>query len=111
MYQFSNLINISLFKKLDPILHSETRLAIMSVLVKHKRIDFIRLKELTNITSGNLSAQTKNLKEVEYITIEKEQKDNYSHTIYILTELGEERFKVYRAAIQNYIRWTFNFFL
>jgi DNA-binding HxlR family transcriptional regulator len=78
----------------------------MSVLIKRGKIDFNHLKEMTNITSGNLSAQTKNLKEAGYITIEKEQKDNYSHTIYKLTELGEERFKIYKAAIQNYIRWT-----
>jgi DNA-binding transcriptional ArsR family regulator len=100
-----------MLKKLDPVIHSETRLTIMSVLIKCKKIDFNHLKELTNMSSGNLSAQTKILKEAGYITIEKEQKDNYSHTIYMLTELGEERFKIYKAAIQNYISWTFGFCL
>ena len=46
-----------MFKKLDPLLHSELRLAVMSVLVNLEEADFVYLREATGATAGNLSVQ------------------------------------------------------
>jgi DNA-binding HxlR family transcriptional regulator len=96
-----------LFKKLDPVLNIGTRIAIMSVIIKYKRIDFRNLKKKTKISSGNLSTQTRILNEAGYITIEKSRKNNYPRTIYILTNLGEKRFEIYNEYLLSYIKWLF----
>ena len=60
-----------MFKELDPLLHSQLRLAIMSLLISLAQADFVFLKEKTNSTSGNLSVQLDKLSEAGYIKIEK----------------------------------------
>ena len=67
-------------KELNPLLHSQLRLAIMSLLAGVKEADFSFLKEETNATAGNLSVQLQKLKEAEYIEIEKSFKNNYPQT-------------------------------
>jgi len=56
-----------MFKDLDPILHSQLRLAVMSLLISVKEAEFTFLKEQTNATAGNLSVQIQKLKEANYI--------------------------------------------
>ncbi|MGL5892706.1 MAG: winged helix-turn-helix domain-containing protein, partial [Bacteroidia bacterium] len=68
------------FKELDPVLHSQLRLAVMSVLVGVKEAEFSYLKTQTNSTAGNLSVQLTKLKEAGYITVEKSFRDNYPLT-------------------------------
>ncbi len=75
-----------MFKDLDPVLHSQLRLAIVSLLVSVKEAEFTYLKEHTNSTAGNLSVQLQKLKEAGYIEIEKKFKDNYPQTICRLTK-------------------------
>jgi DNA-binding transcriptional ArsR family regulator len=72
---------MSEFKDLDPILHSQLRLAVVSLLVSVKEAEFTFLKEKTNSTAGNLSVQLQKLKEVGYIDITKQFKDNYPQTL------------------------------
>ena len=60
-----------MFKELDPLLHSQLRLAVMSLLMSVDRAEFTYLKDKTNSTAGNLSVQLDKLSEAEYITIEK----------------------------------------
>ena len=60
-----------MFKELDPILHSQLRLAIMSLLISVKEAEFIFLKEKTKATAGNLSVQINKLKEAGYIEVVK----------------------------------------
>ena len=60
-----------MFKKLDPLLHSELRLAVMSVLVNLEEADFVYLREATGATAGNLSVQIDKLTAAQYITVEK----------------------------------------
>jgi predicted transcriptional regulator len=61
-----------MFNPLNPILHSELRLAIISLLIGNEKIEFNDIKEKTNATSGNISVQLQKLKEAEYIIIEKQ---------------------------------------
>ena len=92
-----------MFKDLDPILHSQLRLAIVSLLISFKEADFNYIKEQTDSTSGNLSVQLQKLKEAGYITIEKSFKDNYQHTSCAITEKGIEAFENYVNALRSYL--------
>ncbi len=93
-----------MFKDLDPILHSQLRLSIMSLLISVKEADFTFLKEKTKATAGNLSVQISKLAEADYITVRKEFKDNYPQTSCIITKKGIKAFEDYVAAIQAYIK-------
>ena len=65
-----------MFKDLNPILHSQLRLAVISLLISLKEAEFTFLKEKTNATAGNLSVQIQKLKEAGYIEVVKQFKDN-----------------------------------
>lgn len=92
------------FKDLDPILHSQLRLAVMSLLISVKEAEFTFLKEKTNATAGNLSVQLNKLKETGYIEITKQFKDNYPQTLCKITRKGIEAFEVYVNALQSYMK-------
>lgn len=91
------------FKELDPVLHSQLRLAIMSVLISVKEAEFTFLKEKTNATAGNLSVQINKLKDAEYIEVIKQFKDNYPQTICKITPKGINAFEEYVKSIQSYL--------
>lgn len=91
------------FKELDPILHSQLRLAVMSVLISVKDAEFSFLKEKTEATAGNLSVQIQKLKEAGYIEVEKKFRDNYPLTVCKITKAGVKAFEEYVAALQAYI--------
>ena len=92
-----------MFKDLDPILHSQLRLAIISILVSVKAAEFTYLKEKTNSTAGNLSAQLQKLKDADYIIIEKKFKDNYPQTTCKITKTGIKAFENYVKILKEYI--------
>jgi DNA-binding transcriptional ArsR family regulator len=92
-----------MFKDLDPILHSQLRLAIISLLVSVKEAEFTFIREQTNATAGNLSVQLQKLKDAAYIDIEKKFKDNYPQTICRITKKGISAFEKYVSDIQQYI--------
>lgn len=93
----------ALFKRLNPILHSQLRLSVVSFLVTNRASDFNELKEITEATSGNLSIQLKKLEEAEYITINKGFKNNYQHTAIEITDKGIDAFEEYVQALRDYI--------
>ena len=92
-----------MFKDLDPILHSQLRLAIMSVLIGVKEAEFSYLKEKTEATAGNLSVQISKLAEAEYISVKKSFRDNYPLTTCKITPKGIQAFEEYVANIKSYI--------
>jgi len=92
-----------MFKDLNPILHSQLRLAVMSYLVTNGSSDFTALKEVTKATSGNLSVQLKKLESAKYIVIKKGFKNNYPHTSVAITKFGIDAFEEYVEAIKNYL--------
>lgn len=93
-----------MFKELDPILHSQLRLAVMSLLISVKEAEFTFLKEKTNATAGNLSVQIQKLKDAGYIEVTKQFKDNYPQTICKITQSGVDAFEKYVKALQEYIK-------
>ena len=93
-----------MFKDLDPILHSQLRLAVMSLLISVKEAEFTFLKEKTNATAGNLSVQIQKLKEVGYIDVIKQFKDNYPQTICKITSTGIKAFEEYVKNLQAYLQ-------
>ncbi len=93
-----------MFKNLNPLLHSQLRLAIISFLVTNGKSDFNELKEITKATSGNISVQLKKLKKAEYIRITKGFLNNYQHTSIEITNRGIDAFEEYVKAIKQYIK-------
>jgi len=91
------------FKDLDPILHSQLRLAIVSLLMREKEAEFTVLKDRTQSTAGNLSVQINKLKEAGYIDVVKDFKDNYPHTICKITVSGSNAFDQYVKSLQTYL--------
>ncbi len=92
-----------MFKDLDPILHSQLRLAVMSLLISVKEAEFTFLKEKTDSTAGNLSVQIQKLKEAGYIEVIKQFKDNYPQTICRITPTGISAFEEYVRNLQTYL--------
>jgi DNA-binding transcriptional ArsR family regulator len=93
-----------MFNPLNPILHSELRLAIISILIGNEKIEFNEIKEKTKATSGNISVQLQKLKEAEYIIIEKQFKNNYPLTTCKITEKGIDAFDEYVKTLKEYIK-------
>ena len=91
------------FKDLDPLLHSQLRLAVMSLLISVKEAEFTFIREKTGSTAGNLSVQINKLKEAKYIEVIKQFKDNYPQTICRITPMGITAFESYVKAISSYI--------
>jgi DNA-binding HxlR family transcriptional regulator len=91
-----------MFKELDPLLHSQLRLAVMSILISVEKADFVFLKEQTNATSGNLSVQIEKLKEAGYINVNKTFKGKMPHTVCSITQKGVSAFEVYVQTLQSY---------
>lgn len=92
-----------MFKDLDPLLHSQLRLAVISLLVGVKKAEFTYLKEKTGASAGNLSVQLQKLKEAGYIEIEKTFKDNYPQTNCHMTKSGIKAFEDYVKTLKQYI--------
>lgn len=93
-----------MFKKLDPILHSELRLAVMSVLVNLEEADFVYLRETTGATAGNLSVQIDKLANAGYISIEKGFKGKKPQTLCRITSEGLKAFEEYVEALKTYLK-------
>ncbi len=91
------------FKDLDPILHTQLRLAIVSLLISVQEAEFTFLKEKTGASAGNLSVQLNKLKEADYINITKQFKNNYPLTLCKITSKGVDAFEAYVNALKTYI--------
>lgn len=92
-----------MFKELDPLLHSQLRLAVMSLLVSVEEADFNYLKEQTGATSGNLSVQIDKLHEAGYIEVVKGYKGKKPNTLCHITPKGIAAFEAYVQALQSYL--------
>ena len=92
-----------MFKELDPLLHSQLRLSIMSLLMTVEEADFSFLKEQTDATAGNLSVQLSKLEEAEYIEILKTFQGKKPHTSCSVTQKGRKAFQDYVETLQSYL--------
>jgi DNA-binding MarR family transcriptional regulator len=93
-----------MFKKLDPLLHSELRLAVMSLLVELEEADFVYLRENTQATAGNLSVQLDKLSAAGYISVEKTFEGKKPRTICRITPVGLQAFENYVDALRSYLK-------
>ena len=92
-----------MFKELDPILHSQLRLSIVSILMSVDEANFNFIKEETQATSGNISIQIKKLQEAGYIKVKKSFKNNYPNTSLSITRRGIEAFENYVNSLKKYL--------
>lgn len=90
-------------KELDPLLHSQLRLAVMSILMTVEEADFVYLKEKTESTAGNLSVQIEKLSKAGYIDVEKGFQGRKTRTVCRVTNKGSQAFKDYVDALRTYI--------
>ncbi|EFA45223.1 hypothetical protein HMPREF0645_0378 [Hallella bergensis DSM 17361] len=93
-----------MFEPLNPLLHSELRLAIISLLMDVEEADFPYVKEQTGATSGNLSVQIGKLEEAGYIRVEKTFRGKRPATICRITSKGQKAFEEYVEALRSYIK-------
>lgn len=91
-------------KELNPLLHSQLRLAVMSILMNVEEADFVYLRQKTESTAGNLSVQLDKLSSAGYIAVDKEFVGKKPHTVCRVTEKGKQAFEEYVDAIRQYIR-------
>ncbi len=91
------------FERLDPLLHSELRLAVMSLLVSAGSAEFPYIKEVTGATAGNLSIQLDKLSEAGYINVEKSFKGKRSCTTCHITPVGMKAFEEYVSVLKTYL--------
>ncbi|MCL2098794.1 MAG: transcriptional regulator [Bacteroidales bacterium] len=91
-----------MFKELDPLLHTQLRLAVMSLLISVEEADFVFLREKTGATAGNLSVQIEKLKEAGYISIEKTFAGKMPRTICRIAPKGIKAFDDYVKALKTY---------
>ena len=91
------------FKELDPLLHSQLRLAVMSLLMSVESAEFVYIKEKTKATAGNLSVQLDKLSSAEYINVIKSFKGKKPVTTCNITKKGIQAFEEYVKALQQYI--------
>ena len=92
-----------MFKKLDPLLHSELRLAVVSILVELEEADFVYLRESAKATAGNLSVQLDKLSEAGYIAVEKTFEGKKPRTVCRITPVGLAAFEAYVEALKAYL--------
>lgn len=92
-----------MFKELDPLLHSELRLAVMSILISVESADFVFIREQTKATAGNLSVQIDKLNKAGYIEVIKTFKGRMPQTICSMTPIGRKALENYVEALKGYI--------
>ena len=92
-----------MLKELYPLLHSQLRLAVMSILLSVDEADFVYLKEQTNATAGNLSVQIDKLSEAGYIQVSKSFTGKKPRTTCCITEAGKAAMEEYVEALKSYL--------
>ena len=91
-------------KELNPLLHSQLRLAVMSILMNVEEADFVYLREKTESTAGNLSVQLDKLSAAGYISIEKGFVGKKTRTVCRVTPRGQAAFEEYVDTLKQYLR-------
>jgi DNA-binding MarR family transcriptional regulator len=92
------------FENLDKVLEHRVRLQIMSVLVANDPFDFNSLKEMLNVTDGNLASHIKALEKEKYVSVSKTFVDRKPNTKYKITEKGRNAFRKHLDALEQVVR-------
>ena len=93
-----------MFKPLDPLLHNQLRLAIVSLLINIESAEFKFLLEKTKASRGNLSVQISKLKDAGYISVKKSFRNNYPLTTCRISQKGVKAFETYVERIEAYLK-------
>ena len=93
-----------MFKELNPLLHSELRLAVVSILIGVESADFVFIRQQTRATAGNLSVQLDKLAKAGYIEVEKTFRGKIPCTVCRITDAGRDAYAEYVEALQSYIK-------
>lgn len=94
---------LRMLKPLDPLLHSELRLAVVSILIGVEEADFVYIRKQTGATSGNLSVQIDKLQKAGYIAVTKGFNGKMPRTTCSITDLGRKSFAEYVNNLKEYI--------
>ena len=94
---------MNLIENLNKIFDSRIRLGIMSALMVNEQLNFNELKELLNITDGNLASHLKTLEENDFVKVHKGFIGKKTNTTYSVTKAGEKAFKSHLAALEKMI--------
>ena len=92
-----------MLKELNPLLHSQLRLAIMSILMNCEQASFAYIKEQTQATAGNLSVQIDKLVSAGYIAVEKKFQGKKPLPLCSVTDAGKEAFEEYVNSLRDYL--------
>ena len=92
-----------MFSDLDPLLHSQLRLSIVSILMTVDEANFTFIQETTKAAAGNISIQIKNLQDAGYVEVKKTFKNNYPNTTVSMTDKGIKAFETYVNNLKKYI--------
>lgn len=90
--------------ELNPLLHSQLRLAVMSILMNCEQASFVYIKQQTQATAGNLSVQLDKLQEAGYITVQKTFEGKKPLTTCCVTDQGRQAFEEYVATLRSYLQ-------
>lgn len=90
-------------KELNPLLHSQLRLGVMSILMNVEEADFVYLRKKTDSTAGNLSVQLDKLSAAGYIIVEKGFVGKKTRTVCHITDAGRQAFEEYVDALRSYL--------
>lgn len=91
---------------LNKIFESRIRLGVMSVLMVNEEINFNDLKQMLEVTDGNLATHLVNLEENGFIKIHKGFIGKKTNTTYAITKAGEKAFTEHITALENMIKGT-----
>ncbi|MFD2101401.1 winged helix-turn-helix domain-containing protein [Flagellimonas iocasae] len=95
---------MGLIDNINKLFDHRIRLGIMSILMVNDEVDFNQLKELLDVTDGNLSSHSKTLEKAKYITIQKSFIGKKPNTRYAITQSGKQAFKKHIDALEHLIK-------
>ena len=87
----------------DPLLHQAVRSKLMSLLIANEELPFKALKEMLQVTDGNLSSHLSKLEKAGYIMIDKSFESKRPKTTIMISESGKKAFKIYIENLKKFI--------
>jgi DNA-binding MarR family transcriptional regulator len=99
-------VNPEPFLQLDRVIHEKGRLAIMSALAASAELSFTELRDLLNMTDGNLTSHVRTLQEAGYLAVSKSYRENRPLTTCALTAKGRKVFAEYISLLEQIVQQT-----
>jgi DNA-binding MarR family transcriptional regulator len=94
----------NLFKKLDKAFENKIRLGIMSALMVNSQVSFNDLKEILELTDGNLASHLKYLENEDYVSVHKSFVNRKPNTVYTITDAGKTAFETHLNALEEILK-------